>query len=115
MEEMSNQFRNLLEAGHDESSSIEAVKLLTTKDKSLALKTEIVDPLRMSIFDSLIDHLKTSKMTNSATFMKAISENLKIYMVSKNRKSREEIIKALSALRERLEDKKLRDKLVERR
>lgn len=116
MDEMANRFQGLMEAGREDTAQIEAVKLLIQKDKSLALKTEIGDPLRLSIFDSLVDFLKDSKMKCSATFMAKISEYFKTYMVSKNRKSREEVIKALSALRsEKLEDKKLAERLIERR
>ena len=111
--DLKEKFRSLLSAGED-TTALEAVRILTTKDGSLALKTEISDPMRLSIFSQLSSYLKRKGMTISAKLMKDIHDTFLVNMVSKNRKSRQEVIEALKALAEREKEKGLTERLIER-
>ncbi len=71
---------------------------MTSKDKDLPLKTEIHDPLSFSLMGSLAEYLKQRGMFKSAKFIKTILDNYATYMVSKDRKSREEVIEMIKEI-----------------
>ncbi len=97
----------------DKSAAInEVLKALMQKDKSLAMKTEIGDPLRLAMFNSFGSYLKEQGATETATFLTKLEDCFLTYMVSYNRKSRKEIIEVLKHLVE--EEKTRMDKLTTR-
>lgn len=115
---MSEDYRNVFERllKKDEgNTTLETIKLLSRKDANLALKTEIADPLRLTIFKQLSVYLTKKKMMITGGILSNIHDDYLAYMVSKNRKGREEIIKALVAVAERdRQEQTTREKLVER-
>lgn len=108
---LAEQFRDMMKS--DDSVAIKAAELLVTKDKSLSMKTEVNDALRLAIFQGIVDHLKKRMMIKSAEFLSKISENYQIFMVSNKRKSRGEIVEFVKGI---IEAKKpLSERLTERR
>jgi len=93
--DVGQELRNMFMHEDAESELIDALKMLLEKDKNLPLKTEIPDPLSFSVLGSVSDYLKSKKMFKTAKTIKVIQDNYMLFMVSKNRKGREEAIKVL--------------------
>lgn len=89
---------NLIDVNVEEDV-IKVIQLLTKNDKDLPLKTEIDNPLLMTSIDVLTDNLK-GKLPKSYATADAFRTWFRINMVSKNRKSRAELIEALRTLRD---------------
>ena len=71
---------------------------LLNSDKNLSLKTEIINPMKLASLYTLAVYLKSKKyLKTSKTIMEFIRMYL-TYMVSNKRKSRNEVIKALTNL-----------------
>lgn len=109
------ELRQLLNTSQDESTTLEAVKLLLTKDKSLPLKTEISDPFTFAFLSAVSSWLKIRGMKKSAQFIKDLQENYMVFMVSKDRKSRQEAIEVLRRIYEVEPEAGMTDKLMKRR
>lgn len=88
---------------------MEVAKLLVTKDKNLALKTEIDDPLNFAVMGAMGDYLKKMGLHRSAKLIKNILENHMTYQVSYKRKGRAELIEALKILTENEKNKMKND------
>lgn len=105
MENLDNIERLFTPQEKEEHKVMEVAKLLVTKDKNLALKTEISDPLNFAVMGAMSEYLKKSGLKKSATLIHNILENHMIYMVSYKRKSRNELIEALRILTENEKNK----------
>jgi hypothetical protein len=71
---------------------------LLSDDKNLELKTQIDKPLNLSVFYMFADSLKSFGFDDISNLLKSwISIFLK-YMVSDDRQSRKEVIRAISSL-----------------
>ncbi len=77
---------------------------LLNSDKNLALKTEINKPKKLAILLTLAKYLKSQKYIKSHNLIIGFIDTYLIYMVSNKRKSRIEVIKALSNLKEQSDD-----------
>ena len=82
-----------------EKDVVQVIKLLTTLDEDLPLKTEIDNPLLMTIIDVQVDNLK-DKLPASYQTANAFRTWLRVNNVSNKRKGRLEVIEALRTLRE---------------
>ena len=76
---------------------------LINSDKNIALKTEIYNPKKLAILLTYANYLKSKKYVKSAKIIYEFIEAYLKYMVSNKRKSRIEVIKALSNLIQRKE------------
>lgn len=79
--------------------------------QNLDLKTQIVKPKQLASLNVLSDLLKEMKFKDSSKMLKDFIEIYLRYMVSYERQSRKEIIRAVSSLLER-ENKDLVQKLT---
>ena len=111
MPELSDQFRDMMKG--DESLALKAAELLTTKDKSLSLKTEINDALRLAIFGALSDYLDERGMKLSAKFLRNVSTQYQVFMVSYKRKSRAEVVEFIKEVWK--QEKSMPERMFERR
>jgi len=81
---------------------------LINSDKNIALKTEIHNPKKLAILLTYANHLKSYKYIKSYKLIIGFIEAYLKYMVSNKRKSRIEVIKALTNLVQKREvDKSL--------
>ena len=76
---------------------------LINSDKNIALKTEIYNPKKLATLLTYAEYLKSRKYVKSYKLIKEFIDNYLKYMVSNKRKSRIEVIKALTNLVERKE------------
>jgi len=83
-----------IQAGQEETAEKILVKLLD--DKGIELKTEIKDPRALAQLSTIARWLEIENMPKSAELIDDFVDYLLRYMVSKDRQSRKEIIKALS-------------------
>jgi len=86
-------------------------------DRNIELKTEISNPLIMSILDSLGDYLEQKGLKQSSNLLKSFLFWFRVNMISFNRKSRTEYIKAINSLysseiTEKEREEKLLNKLL---
>lgn len=89
---------NLIDVNIEEDV-IKVIQLLTKNDENLPLKTEIDNPLLMTAIDVLTDNIE-KKLPDSYKTANSFRQWYRINMVSKNRKSRQELIEALRTLRD---------------
>jgi hypothetical protein len=85
---------DFVQAGQEETAEKILVKLLD--DKGIELKTEIRDPRALAQLSTLARWLELEKMSQSAKIIDDFVDYFLRYMVSKDRQSRKEIVKALS-------------------
>lgn len=89
-----------------EKDVVEVVKLLTHLDEDLPLKTQIDNPMLMSVIDTLTDNLiidkdkKQYKLPKTYQTLNSFRVWYRINMVSDKRKGRLEVIEALRTLRD---------------
>jgi len=82
-----------------EEESVEKILVRMLDGQDVELKTEYHDPLRVSLLETLADWLEAEGLTSSAQLLKDFLKHYSIAMVSNDRKSREEIVRAVSELR----------------
>lgn len=92
-------FKGLTSAG-EEFNPTQIVKLLTEVDKNIAMKTEIPRPARLTLMKTLAVYLKNKNLDDSSLVLTTIIDYLLIYMVSKRRKGREEVIEIIKGIKE---------------
>lgn len=83
-----------------QNMNIEAIKILATLDKNIAMKTEIEYPELLSFYKTCAIYLKQRGLKNSSDTVNNLIKYYLLYMVSKKRKGRGEIIEALRAIKE---------------
>lgn len=71
---------------------------LINSDKNLFLKTEIYNPMKLATLFSLAEYLKVKKYVKTHKLIKNFIEIYLKYMISNKRKSRSEVIQALTNL-----------------
>ena len=76
---------------------------LINSDKNIALKTEIYNPKKLATLLTYAKYLKSRKFVKSYKVIFDFIETYLKYMVSNKRKSRMEVIKALTNIVERKE------------
>jgi len=86
-------------------------------DKNIELKTEIQNPFTMSLLDSLGEYLEQKGLKQSSNLLKTFLFYFRVNMISFNRKSRTEYIKAINSLytaetTEKEREEKLLNKLL---
>jgi len=106
------ELRGMMKGG-DDSTLWEAIKTLIKKDEDLPLKTEIPDPVRFAALTAIGTDLKLRGMKETSKFIREFQKSYMIYMVSKDRQSRREIIEVLTKEQERMDS--LTEKLLSRR
>ena len=74
---------------------------LLNSDKNLSLKTEIHNPKKLATLLTLANYLKSRKYVKTYKLIDGFIKTYLIYMVSNKRKSRTEVIKALTSLIEK--------------
>lgn len=77
---------------------------LLNSDKNLSLKTEIYNPKKLAVLMTLANYLKIQGYIKSFTLIKGFIETYLKYMISNKRKSRIEVIKALTNLTKTIPD-----------
>jgi len=88
---------------HDlQNLNTKVIELLAQLDKNLALKTEIENPELLAFYKTCAIYLKERGLKKSSDTLNNMIKYYLIYMVSKKRKGRLEIIEALKALRENM-------------
>lgn len=116
--------QDMMESAEEEDAVMEGIGMLMSED-NIDVKTDIPDPLRLAILEQWAAHLEDKFVTlsdmdrkevKSAQTLRNIAAKLKLYMISKGRKSREELVKVLTAKARAKEEEKeeLKDKLMER-
>jgi len=92
-------FQDLL--NHDlQNLNTKVIEMLAQLDKNIALKTEIENPEFLAFYKTCAIYLKQRGLKNSSDTLNNMIQYYLIYMVSKKRKGRLEIIEALKAMRE---------------
>lgn len=97
---MSKKIQNpldLLEKSDAENEFFKILDVLISSDSNLDLKTEIDKPFKFSALKCYSDFLKSNNMVESANVLEIFMSDSFRYLISKNRKSRDEIIKALQS------------------
>ena len=94
---LEDSFGEMFESENEEGTVKQTIDLLTNKE-NIELKTEIPDPLRLSLWEGLRKYAGRKGLEKTQTIMEDLKEALLVYQVSKNRKSREEVIEALQSL-----------------
>lgn len=74
---------------------------LLNSDKNLSLKTEIYNPKKLASLFTLAKYLKSKKYFKSYKLIIGFIDTYLTYMVSNKRKSRIEVIKALTSVIEK--------------
>lgn len=69
----------------------ESMEMLISKE-NIETKTEIPNPLMLAIWESIADSMESKGLEQSASIMHTITNKLLVYMVSKNRKGRGELL-----------------------
>jgi hypothetical protein len=82
------------------------VEQLLSKE-NLESKTELLNPLRWSCLDSIRDFIDKHKMNYSKLILEKFIQTSFIYLISKERKGRDEYIRALNALSNFIEPSKI--------
>jgi hypothetical protein len=82
-----------------EEESVEKILVRMLDGQDVELKTEYHDPLRVSLLETLADWLEAEGLISSAQLVRDFLSHYSIAMVSNDRKSREEIVRAVSELR----------------
>lgn len=100
-------FKGLTTAGEDFNPT-QIVKLLTELDANLPMKTEIPNPPKLVLMKTLAIYLKAKKLNEPAEILESIIKYLLIYMVSKKREGRREVIEIIKGIR----DAKLSERLL---
>jgi hypothetical protein len=96
----------------DDITAEKILQYLLTSDKSLSMKTHIIDPVALAIYKAYLGHIKEMKLKKSEKILKEFLISYLEYMVSYKRLGREEIIRALTSLRN--EKSTFADKLMGR-
>ncbi len=76
---------------------------LLNSDKNLSLKTEIYNPKKLATLLTLAKYLKSKKYIKTHNLIIGFIDTYLKYMVSNKRKSRTEVIRALTPLIQRTE------------
>lgn len=76
------------------------IEMLAQLDKNIALKTEIESPEFLAFYKTCAIYLKKRGLKDSSETLNSMIKYYLIYMVSKKRKGRLEIIEALKAMRQ---------------
>ncbi len=101
-ESVDKMFEGLM-AESEEDNFLKAIKLFQSGD-NVHLKTEIKYPFILAHLKSLSDFLEKKEFKKTQKILDTILTNLLEYRVSKNRKSREEMVEAIKNLREKEKD-----------
>jgi len=80
----------------DKEESLEKILVALLDDENIEMKTEIQKPLNLTRLKVLSVWLKNHDMTKSAQMIDSFIAYYLVYMVSKGRMSRKEIISALT-------------------
>jgi len=112
--ELENFLNELKVKNNDEFSKLISELI---NDSNIELKTEIPNPIVMSILDTLGDYLEAKQLKNTSAFLKTFLFWFRTNMISFQRKSRTEYIKALNSLytaqeNEKEKEQKLLNKLL---
>ena len=78
-------------------------------DKNVDTKTEIENPLNMARLMGIAEWLEAYEMYKPAKFLRAFIKSYNTYMISRDRKSRQEVVSVLSEAMK--EERRMRDKL----
>ena len=99
------QFINKLkeESKTDEEIAQLVSELINSKD--VELKTQIDNPVLISLMDTLADYLADRNLQQSSNLIANLLFHFRVNMVSYKRKSREEYIKALIGVKEEEKEK----------
>lgn len=99
-----------------ELTAVQVLNSLMVSDKSLALKTQINDPVVVSVLDVLVAYAKKKGYTITATILENLLKSYRENMVSFKRQGRKEIIQGVVADLERAKsrDEDLANRLVGR-
>lgn len=99
-----------------EDLSLEKIlAILLKSDDNLALKTQVDNPLGLSILSMLAEYLKTKKLKISSKLLKGFIKLYLEYMVSYKRMSRKEIIEGMKSLYQYEKDKEMQKNELMRR
>jgi len=82
---------NYLQGSMDANTLKESMEMLVSKE-NIETKTEIPNPLMLAIWESIADSMETKGLVQSSAIMHTITQKLLVYMVSKNRKGRGELL-----------------------
>lgn len=100
-------FKGLTTAG-EEFNPTQIIKLLTELDDNVPMKSEIPRVDKLVLLKVLALYLKAKELEDSGEILENIIKYLLIYMVSKKRKGRQEVIEIIKGIREA----KLSEKLL---
>ena len=93
-----------------EEENLHKVLVSMLDNKNVATKTEIQNPLAMARLVSIAEWLEAYEMHKPAKFIKAFILWYQTYMISHDRKSREEVVSVLGEGMK--EERRLRQKLT---
>ncbi|MEM1793272.1 MAG: hypothetical protein QXE92_03430 [Thermofilaceae archaeon] len=86
---------------------------LIKKDENLALKSHVPNPLALDVLKVVQLLLEKRNLKRSSQIIEWFIEYFLVYMISKDRLSRQEIVKAVSEMAKvKLEEKTLKEKLL---
>ena len=89
-------YENDLKPAVDDLSLNKILISLISDKKNISLKTELHNPLGLSVLNMLADYFESKDYPISAGILRDFIETYMEYMVSYKRKSRKEVIKALT-------------------
>ncbi len=82
----------------DEENTIAKVIDMMMSDDNIELKTDIKDPWKFSMFYALADIMDGQGLSHSAAIHRSLGDKFMRFMVSKNRKGREDVKEIASNL-----------------
>lgn len=88
---------NIFTSAENEESIFKIIKIILDPTEDLEVKTEIRKPFLFSALKTYRDYLLSHKLKDSAGILSTFMENSFRLLISKDRKSREEIIKAIAS------------------
>jgi hypothetical protein len=100
--EEAKDIKDIILGGNKEDELVKIMEKLIHGDKDIDLKTEINHPVHLAILKSLSELAIDYNLSKTSKTIETFIKHYLRYMISKGRKSREEIIQGLQALSERL-------------
>lgn len=86
------------------SSEYQLLEELFNFEKNLETKTELIEPLKWATLTMITEFLEEKKMVTSAKILNDFMKSSYKLLISKNRKGREEYVKALNTINMKSEE-----------
>lgn len=105
-------FNGALETPNDDNAIAQTMRLLAENDENIDLKSEINEPMKLAVWDMLIEYWENRGLKQTANMAKLLKTKYIINMVSYKRKSRKEMIQALQSINAHEEEQSKIERLL---